>query len=393
MQLKTSTKISLKFTFFTMVVLMVFSQIILVLFFETRYTKQQARLYVNTTYQPPFLLDLLHNTFWDKNALFKKNILKRMKTDIKNLRLSNVHTFTPLFPRPQVDVIAEFPLEEFTEANGYYKVSIFFFSTKGYVQIFYKEGAFFVYRIHNDKVTYLDVTEFIYAQIELVQLLSLWGIGFSILVYLISLYFVKSSFKNLKKLTSFAQHLDFDRLSVPLKISGHKHDEIKVISDALNASLERIHTQIIALQDFIANASHELKTPLMMINSEIDIAIKQKEYPQHLLTIKDNVKRLSNILEIFTLITRLESSKQLTPQKEVKLFPLIQNLIKTLKTKYPNRSIILHLDKQSSVVAHPMLLEIVIKNLLENAYKHSGAEAEITVIGTAHSLSVSDTGK
>ncbi|MDR2541447.1 MAG: hypothetical protein LBD11_06960 [Candidatus Peribacteria bacterium] len=62
MQFKTSTKISLKFTFFTTIVLLIFSVLILSLFFQTRYSKQEDRLLMNGEYVPPFLLEFMHTS-------------------------------------------------------------------------------------------------------------------------------------------------------------------------------------------------------------------------------------------------------------------------------------------------------------------------------------------
>jgi two-component system sensor histidine kinase QseC len=46
-----------------------------------------------------------------------------------------------------------------------------------------------------------------------------------------------------------------------------------------------------------------------------------------------------------------------------------------------------------TVLAHPLLLKIIIKNLIENACKYAGEKANITVTATATDLSVHDTGK
>ena len=62
MQFKTSTKISLKFTFFATVVLFFFSAVIFALFFGTWYGKQKERLYMNVDYEPPFLLEFVRRT-------------------------------------------------------------------------------------------------------------------------------------------------------------------------------------------------------------------------------------------------------------------------------------------------------------------------------------------
>jgi signal transduction histidine kinase len=228
---------------------------------------------------------------------------------------------------------------------------------------------------------------------ELMQLLFFRDIFFIAVVYLLSLYFVKSSLKNLKKLTHYAKNLDFNRLTTPLNLKGHPQDEIKVIAEAFNASLERIHTQIQTLKDFIANASHELKTPLMMISSEIDIALKQKDYEERLINTKQHVKRISELLDTLSLITRLESGTEIK-KEEIKVFPLVQKVIEQMKQKYPKKKIEIQGETNMVLQAHPRLLEIVLKNLIENACKHTGTtKVKITVNITEEMIAVQDTGK
>ena len=236
------------------------------------------------------------------------------------------------------------------------------------------------------------MTGFVYAQMELTQLLFLWGLCFILIVYLVSLYFVKSSLKNLKKLAKYAQNLDFDDLSTPLKLEGHKYDEIKLIAEAFNTSLEKINTQIVSLKDFIANASHELKTPLMMINSEVDIALKKKDYEERLFNIKGSTKRLSDLLDDLSLITRLESIKTF-PKEEILLSSLVQQVVKDEKQNYLTSSLSVHIPEDLVIQANERFLEIVLKNLIENACKYAGEDAKISIIADAHSLTVQDDGK
>ena len=286
----------------------------------------------------------------------------------------------------------ELPLDEFNEQNGCYKFRFLSFLSKQHITIFYKEGSYFVYSIEQDRVKFLDVTGFMYAQMELLQLLLLRGLCFILVVYLVSLYFVQSSLRNLKKLTTYAQNLDFEHLATPLILKGHEYDEVKVISDAFNTSLEKIHTQVVALKEFIANASHELKTPLMMISTEIDIALKKKDYEDRLMNIKGSVKRLSEVLDTLSLITRLESGT-VFDKEQVNVADMVHKVVGSLKKGYPKKKMNIQIEENVMVEAHAGLLEIVIKNLIENAYKYAGDKASISLVGTKHSLSVSDTGK
>jgi signal transduction histidine kinase len=355
---------------------------------------------MNGDYAPPYLLEFVHTSpfgivrqevqiqnslLMDTPSTERRNVMPHQPQNV--LLLEDITGPE----KTRESVFQEITLSDFSSENGYYISKFLEYLSKGRVSIFYKEGEYFAYRIERDKVKFLDITEFVYAQMELVQLLLFWDCFFIVLVYLISLYFVKSSLKNLKKLTQYAQHLDLDHLSVPLRITGHHHDEIRVISDAFNASLERIHTQIVSLKDFIANASHELKTPLMMISTEIDIALKKKDYEERFVNIKAYVKRLSELLDTLSLITRLESTKGIE-KKSIKLQEVVKEVVEGMEKKYPNKHISLEIEKGLVVQAHLSLLEIVLKNLIENACKYAGDKAKITVVGTATSLSVLDEG-
>ena len=288
-------------------------------------------------------------------------------------------------------VFQEISLKEFAESE--FSVMTFLSHlSRGKVNVFYQGGSYFIYTIIGENVRFLDVTGFVYAQMELTQLLFLWNACFILIVYVISLYFVKSSLRNLKKLARFAQDLNFEDLSTPLKIKGHKYDEIRLIAEAFNSSLEKINSQVQSLKEFIANASHELKTPLMMINTEIDIALKKQDYEDRLINIKGNIKRISALLETLSLITRLESEKNIE-KKEVNLRETIQTILPEIEKHYTKKEIHRDIPKNMKVLAHQGLLEIVIKNLIENAYKYAGDNASISIISTKNTLSVSDTGK
>jgi len=69
-------------------------------------------------------------------------------------------------------------------------------------------------------------------------------------------------------------------LDQKLTIDGHPHDEINRVSQKFNEVLEKIHNQTLSLKDFVTNASHELKTPLMSMSTEIDYTTKTKNYDE-----------------------------------------------------------------------------------------------------------------
>jgi len=89
---------------------------------------------------------------------------------------------------------------------------------------------------------------------------------------------VKTSLEKLNYLVEHVKDLDLDNLHNKLEIIGAEDDEINILAKRMNEAMEKINRQTLALKDFISNASHELKTPLMTMNSEIDYAIKSKKH-------------------------------------------------------------------------------------------------------------------
>ena len=99
MKLKTSTKISLKFTILSFVIIVIFSLIISFVFFRTRYFKQKEMLIHDRAYEKPFFL----------NVIEKEQKVKRDKKSDEN--------FKP-FPNRR-EIVQEIPLSEL-KTDAYY---------------------------------------------------------------------------------------------------------------------------------------------------------------------------------------------------------------------------------------------------------------------------------
>lgn len=71
--------------------------------------------------------------------------------------------------------------------------------------------------------------------------------------------------------------------------------------------MTQIKPQTDSLKDFVANASHELKTPLMSLNAYADLLDKTKDIA-HISDIKSTVKNIDKLLETLILTTKYENT-------------------------------------------------------------------------------------
>jgi signal transduction histidine kinase len=214
------------------------------------------------------------------------------------------------------------------------------------------------------------VTYTVEAQITLFWTALYLLLIFAILAYFLSLLFVKSSLKTLNQLVAFAKNLHLDHLDQKISLEGPDDDEIKILADTLNISLSKLHQQTFALKDFVAHASHELKTPLMAMSSELDLAIKTKDISL-LQKVKSYLKSMNSLIEQLLFITRLEDNVKLKLE-QVKLDEVLFKIIEMMQKKYADK----HLDWQIessdiSLPCHLPSLEMIVQNLLDNAAKYS----------------------
>jgi signal transduction histidine kinase len=321
MNLKTSTKISLKFTIFTISLLLFFGLFANITFFYNRYNTS-----IYKVFQP---------IKQRKNPLLKP--------------ISSIETYP-----------------SWSEEAKLVRKNILF---KKISKIW--DRYFVSYKVNN-WLKIMDVTERVDWQFNLFLITIYLTIFFSILSYLLSLFFVKNSLKTLNKLVNFTEKLNIDNLDQNLRIDWPDDDEIKIVANSLNNFILKLNNQTLALKDFISNTSHELKTPLMVISTDIDYALKSKKYENWLQNIKENIKNINDLINNLSLITKIESWYNLKIE-ELNVSEIFYEKINIFKNQFIEKSINLELDILENIYikTNKASFEIVIKNLIENAFKYS----------------------
>jgi signal transduction histidine kinase len=157
--------------------------------------------------------------------------------------------------------------------------------------------------------------------------------------------------------------------------------------------------------EFVANLSHELRTPVTIIKGfaqtliEDDSVLDQKERLRFLDKIMANSDRLHSLLQDLLLLSRLESTESLLQYETIQLEEFLKSFVENLAVNpdLRGKQILLDLDPSVEVVeADPLRITQVVTNLVENAYTHAAGSSEIKISTRADSdhiiLSVSDDG-
>lgn len=163
--------------------------------------------------------------------------------------------------------------------------------------------------------------------------------------------------------------------------------ELRVVAHALNDLMARLRLVLDRERDFVSNAAHELRTPLTAIRAQVealDSDLARSAQPR-IAKILEAVERAGRLIAQLLDITRLQSiDLTLRSESRIDLVELAQSVIAELVPAANRREVEITLEspRSTAVFAHPELLAIVLRNLVENAVKYAASPGRVTVAVT-----------
>ena len=189
--------------------------------------------------------------------------------------------------------------------------------------------------------------------------------------------------KPLKLMSQASQAMakgDFSR-----RIPVLSNDEIGQLSDSFNKMTDSLVELENMRRSFIANVSHELKTPMTtiggFIDGIVDGTIEPKKHDYYLKIVSDEVKRLSRLVEGMLSLSKLEAGETKLKLSRFDFRDLLFNVVISQEQRIESKSLTINgLDgiESTTVYADKDLLHQVVYNLCDNAIKFTNESGEIT---------------
>jgi signal transduction histidine kinase len=210
------------------------------------------------------------------------------------------------------------------------------------------------------------------------------------------------AFDPINRIVSAAQKLGTERLEGRLPVP-EAEDELRRLSLTLNEMLDRLERAFKSQQRFVADASHELKTPLTILQGELDVLKQQprspEEYKTFLASASEELHRLSQIIHNLLLLAQADAGRKVKVAP-IRVDEVVMEVIERLQRFAQKDQVKLCFKIDQSLESSPESLTIsgdpdllasLFFNLIHNAIKYSasGQTVEIQFSTRDHQLYVS----
>lgn len=231
-------------------------------------------------------------------------------------------------------------------------------------------------------ILFPDLTEQVTTTKHLFQIRSLIATILIILLSSACTYFVsRRALKPLHSLSTKIEKIQAQNLSEPLEVPD-SNDEISKLTLSFNEMLSRLNDAFTAQKQFSASAAHELRTPLAVMQTNLEVFARKKEpstdeYLELFSMIQEQTGRLSHLAEILLDMTGIQTVER---SETISLAELTEEVFCDLASVAEQKQIeLIQRDGDCTVTGSYLLLYRAVYNLVENAIKYNHPSGKVTV--------------
>ena len=187
------------------------------------------------------------------------------------------------------------------------------------------------------------------------------------------------------ELTEAAQSISIENLSERLPVTDSR-DEVATLAATLNTMLARLENAVTTLSQFAADASHEFRTPLAVIQTSVELALRRPrtadEYRCSLEEIGDEVARMTHLVEDLLALARTDTAAVDMPRLPIDVCSVLQDVLNETRALADLRQVRVVFSQNGApawISGNRPALHRLFRVLIDNALKYSNAGSEVVV--------------
>lgn len=224
-----------------------------------------------------------------------------------------------------------------------------------------------------------------------------------VLIFLVGRFYSARALSPLQRLSNQIQAITAANLSRHVEVGGEQ-DELAQLARSFNELLDRLQKAFNTQRNFIANASHEMRTPLTTISGQLEVLLLKarspEEYGTSLRSVLDDMHALNRLADRLLLMAQAENKAPRSSFTPVRLDEVLWQARAEVLRSDGRNSVEMLIDgvegeEDLLVQGNENLLRSLMTNLIENACKYASdrrARVVLTTGGEEVSVAVEDNG-
>lgn len=194
-------------------------------------------------------------------------------------------------------------------------------------------------------------------------------------------YFVSGhALKPLKSFASQVENVQPSNLS-DMKVSEDVLPEFKQFSRSFNSMIDRLDEGFTAQRQFTGNAAHELRTPLALMQAQIELfpvehSDLKPETAEFLSLLQEQTERMSQMTKILLEMSELNT---VPCNDEIELSPMIEEIFADLAPLAEDKGVALEHDGNATIIGSDTLIYRMLFNLTENAIRYNRPNSSVQI--------------
>jgi two-component system, OmpR family, heavy metal sensor histidine kinase CusS len=211
----------------------------------------------------------------------------------------------------------------------------------------------------------------------------------------------RTALKPVAALAIEARRINDRNLDTRLPIS-EANDELSHLSETLNQMLERIDKAFGSVRAFTGNASHELRTSISLLRTEIEVALHRPrpalEYRETLERLQNETQRMTTLIENLMALARADSGAETVKAEVIDVSQMMRQTEQTWRVSMQHALLEFRVEAADGlfILAEPVSMRRLLSILLENACRYTLPGGAVTLRAETEEdsviLSVRDTG-
>lgn len=242
--------------------------------------------------------------------------------------------------------------------------------------------------------------EIVKAHLEAVEIINTVVISLALIFLLmLGVFYFTTRFFSVKLWNPFyktlAQLRDFE-IEKPdkLKLEESRIEEFNVLNKSIEELTSRTQNTFLNQKQFIENASHEMQTPLAAIQNQLEMWIGDPELTEtqseKIRMLMDSAQRLSKLNKTLLLLSKIEN-QQFFEAEKIDLKALVEKILTYFEGQQEHLQIQVTLNLENVLVkANSMLLDVLITNLIKNAFLHNVNQGTISIKASENSFQITN---